>query len=396
MSDAAARAYPAPTPRIRNRVLFTLLAVTCFVVARGGFLIVAANRLAAGHAIALWSGPPFGTAATCGLLAALAVFCFLAETRLVLTGTLACAALLLLVTLVVAGDLSVSLAQNAVPAARRSLGPAFWTLIAAASLTMIDALQRLRAGVLWAAAVAGIMTLAIAAIAFSGAFDSLSLAREFASHRDLFFAALLRHVELVGAALILAIVCGTPLTLFLLRHARARVPIFAVLNLLQTIPSIALFGLLLGPLSFAAAHLPVLASFGIGGIGAAPAIIALVLYSALPLVRNATAGLAGVDPAVIDSARGMGMTERELFLKVRLPLALPALVSALRIVTIQAIGLATIAALIGAGGLGNFVFQGIGQYALDLVLLGALPVVFLALAVDLLFQLVLAAMRRSP
>jgi osmoprotectant transport system permease protein len=112
-------------------------------------------------------------------------------------------------------------------------------------------------------------------------------------------------------------------------------------------------------------------------------------------VRNATTGLAGVAPAVIESARGMGMSEREIFWQVRLPLALPALVSALRIVTIQTIGLTTIAALIGAGGLGTFVFQGIGQYALDLVLVGALPIVALALAADLTFQIWLAALRRS-
>jgi osmoprotectant transport system permease protein len=371
------------------------MAASFFAVASSGYMSIAANRLAGGHSIALWDGPPADAAVVFGLLAALTVASFVAEERAVLIGTLVGAVLTLLATLVAAADLSALLSQNAAPAARRSLGPAFWTLVAAASLAMIDSLQRLRASILFGAVIAVAVTAAIVAIAFSGAFDSLSLASEFSAHRDLFLAEFARHVELVFAALLLAILCGAPIAIVLLRHEGARAPVFAILNLLQTIPSIALFGLLIGPLSFAAEHAPLLGSLGIGGIGAAPAIMALVLYSLLPLVRNATTGLAGVAPAVIESARGMGMTERELFWKVRLPLALPALVSALRIVTIQAIGLTTIAALIGAGGLGDFVFQGIGQYALDLVLLGALPIVLLALVADLSFQILLAAMPRS-
>ena len=152
-----------------------------------------------------------------------------------------------------------------------------------------------------------------------------------------------------------------------------------MLNLLQTIPSIALFGLLIVPLSALAAAAPSLAALGIAGIGPAPAIIALILYALLPVVRNTVAGIAGVDPAVVDAARGMGMSERQLFRQVQLPLALPLLLAGLRIVTVQTIGLAVVAALIGAGGLGTFVFAGLGQYAADLVLLGALPTIALAL-----------------
>jgi osmoprotectant transport system permease protein len=396
MSDTAIRIEPVSAPWIRNHVLFTLVAAALFAIARGGFLVVAANRLAAGRSILLWEGSAADAAAVLGPLAALAVACFLVETRLVLTGALLAAVLTLSATLLAAADLSAFLAQNAPPAARRSFGLAFWVLVATSSLAIVDIMQRLRTGILWAAAVAFAMVAAIAVMAWSGIFDSLSLVSEFSSQRDLFLAALLRHIALVAAALVFSLFFGAPLVVYLLRNSRARAPVFALLNLLQTIPSIALFGLLIGPLTFAAARVPFLLSLGIGGIGPAPAIIALVLYSLLPLVRNATAGLDGVDPAVIDAARGMGMSERELFFQIRLPLALPALVSALRVVTIQAIGLATVAALIGAGGLGTFVFQGIGQYALDLVLLGALPIVFLALLADLLFQIWLAALQRVP
>jgi osmoprotectant transport system permease protein len=153
---------------------------------------------------------------------------------------------------------------------------------------------------------------------------------------------------------------------------------------------------LIVPLSFIAAHVPLARAIGIGGIGAAPAVIALVLYGLLPLVRSADAGLRNVPADVRESARGMGMTPRDIFWKIDLPLALPALISGLRVVTVQSIGLATVAALIGAGGLGTFVFQGIGEYALDLVLVGALPTILLAVLIDALFQVVLANLRSRP
>jgi osmoprotectant transport system permease protein len=184
-----------------------------------------------------------------------------------------------------------------------------------------------------------------------------------------------------------------PLILAAAYRPRSRGAIFTVLNLLQTVPSIALFGLLIVPLSFISTHVPFARELGIGGIGPAPAIIALVLYGLLPLVRSADAGLRNVPAEVRESARGMGMTAREIFRKVDLPLAMPALISGLRVATVQSIGLATVAALIGAGGLGTFVFQGIGEYALDLVLVGALPTILLAVAADALLQGALATLR---
>ena len=169
-------------------------------------------------------------------------------------------------------------------------------------------------------------------------------------------------------------------------QARRRTGIFSALNLLQTIPSVALFGLLIAPLS----------ALGLGGIGAPPAIIALVLYSLLPIARNTQAGITGIEPAVIDAARAMGMTRGQILWRIELPLGMPVFLAGLRIVTVQAIGLTVVAALIGAGGLGSFVFQGIGQYAIDLVLLGALPTIFLALAADFVLSLLAASFKRKP
>ena len=220
-------------------------------------------------------------------------------------------------------------------------------------------------------------------LALAGAFDALSIAREYATRRQLFAEAVVRHVELVAGSVGPAIAIGFPLGVAAVRNPRLQGPLFAVLNLLQTIPSIALFGLLIVPL----------AALGVGGIGVAPAIVALVLYALLPVVRNTVAGLAGVDPAVIEAARGMGLTSGQIFRQVELPLALPVFLAGLRIVLVQAIGLAVVAALIGAGGLGSFVFEGLGQYAVDLVLLGALPAILLALAADFVLQTLAAILR---
>jgi osmoprotectant transport system permease protein len=266
-----------------------------------------------------------------------------------------------------------------------------------AALGVVDSLQRLHAGPVLRIAAVVALGGGVAALALAGIFGDLSIAREYATRHTLFAAALTRHIALVAGSVGPALAIGFPLGALAAKRRHLQGPLFAVLNLLQTVPSIALFGLLIAPLSALAAALPWLAALGVGGIGPAPAIIALVLYALLPVVRNTTAGLAGIDPAVTDGAAGMGLTQRQIFWRVELPLALPILLAGLRIVLVQTIGLAVVAALIGAGGLGTFVFEGLGQYAIDLVLLGALPAIFMALAADFVLQMVSALLlRRRP
>jgi osmoprotectant transport system permease protein len=301
---------------------------------------------------------------------------------------------LLLVILAAAGQAAQMLSAAAPAVARISLGAGFWVLLAAAALALVDALQRAAAGPALQMTLAALVALAVALMAHLGLFDALSLAREYDARQSAFAAALLRHILLVGAAVGTAIAIGVPLGVAAARRPDWRGPLFAILNVLQTIPSIALFGLLLEPLAALSTAVPALAALGIGGVGPAPALIALVLYALLPVVRNTLAGIAGVDAAVLDAARGMGMTPRQLWWRVELPLALPLFFAGLRIVTVQTIGLAVVAALIGAGGLGTFVFAGLGQYATDLVLLGALPAILLALAADLVLQSLSVAVRR--
>ena len=141
------------------------------------------------------------------------------------------------------------------------------------------------------------------------------------------------------------------------------------------------------PLAWLSSRYPVLRAWGVQGIGALPALIALSLYAALPVARNTLTALEHMDPAVLDAGRGMGLSSLQLGLRVVVPLAWPSVLAGIRVATVQTVGNTVVAALIGAGGLGTFVFQGLGQTAMELVLAGTLPVVALALAADQLLGL---------
>jgi osmoprotectant transport system permease protein len=221
---------------------------------------------------------------------------------------------------------------------------------------------------------------AFAALLWRGAWDDLSILKEYSTRSQSFWHEALRHVELAFASVGIATLLGLPIGILCYRVKVLRAAVLTVLNIIQTIPSIALFGLLIAPLAWVAASVPGASAIGISGIGAAPAMVALVAYSLLPIVSNTVVGLQSISPAALDAARGMGMTGWQRLLSVELPLAFPVILTAIRIVLVQNIGLATIAALIGGGGFGVFVFQGIGQTAMDLVLLGAVPTVALAFA----------------
>jgi osmoprotectant transport system permease protein len=380
---------------IRNQVLFVLVIVAAAAVALSGFVGEAANRLVSGRPVPLWAAA--GVLPTVGIAvlgAALAAAGLVRPSRPLHCTVAALAAALLLLTLAAAGQAAGLLAQSAKPAFRISLGPAFWVLAACAALAVADALQRLGAGIIaQLVTVAGIAS-GMLMMAAGGVFDALSLTKEYEIHRQVFADAVARHMTLVGASVGAAVAIGFPLGVTTARRPGLQGPVFAVLNILQTIPSIALFGLLIAPLSALVAVVPQLAEYGVSGIGVTPAIIALVLYALLPVVRNTSVGLAGVDSAAIEAGRGMGMSPGQIFREIELPLAVPVLLAGLRIVTVQAIGLAVVAALIGAGGLGTFVFEGLGQYAVDLVLVGALPAIFLALAADFVLQILTAVLRR--
>jgi osmoprotectant transport system permease protein len=177
------------------------------------------------------------------------------------------------------------------------------------------------------------------------------------------------HLLLVVIATGAASVVGIPVGIVLTRRPRLAKPVLAIANVLQTIPSLALFGFLI----------PILGSYGIGRL---PAIIALFLYSLLPIIRNTFTGISGVDPAVSEAARGMGMTDWQMLTQVELPLALNVIVAGLRVATVISVGTATIAAAIGAGGLGTYIFRGLRTVDRTLILAGAVPAAIMALGAD--------------
>jgi osmoprotectant transport system permease protein len=177
------------------------------------------------------------------------------------------------------------------------------------------------------------------------------------------------HVELVAIAIAVAAAIGLPAAVALTRRAAARRWALGFANIAQTIPSLALFGFLL--------PLPL-----IGGIGKRTAIVALCLYALLPILRNTLTGILGVDRSVCESAVAMGMTRRQILWQVELPLSMPSIVAGLRIATVTTIGTATIAAAIGGGGLGVFIFRGLAMFDKGQVLAGAVPAALMALAAD--------------
>jgi osmoprotectant transport system permease protein len=216
----------------------------------------------------------------------------------------------------------------------------------------------------------------------SGGMDELSIVKEFSNRNARFLGELRTHLVLSGAAVGMATVCGVPLGVFAHRWAGLRAPTFFTLNTLQTVPSLALFGILIPILGALTARFPALADLGIRGIGTAPALIALTVYSLLPIARNTYTGFCAVDPAAADAGRGMGMTRTQLLVQVELPIASPIILNGIRVAIVQTIGLTAVAALIGAGGFGVFIFQGLGQAATDLILLGAVPTVLIAVVAD--------------
>jgi osmoprotectant transport system permease protein len=264
--------------------------------------------------------------------------------------------------------------------ARVSPGGGFWLLIFAFALLAADAVARLNLGPLTRIGVLVAVATGFALLLGSGAWSDLSILREYANRGETFWREAQTHLALAFGSLVAATVVGVPLGIVLHRSDRLRAPVLNVLNAIQTIPSIALFGLLIAPLAWVAANIPGASAIGISGIGAAPAMVALFAYSLLPVVANTVVGLENVPPAANDAAKGMGMTDWQRLVTVEFPLAFPVILTGIRIVLVQNIGLATIAALIGGGGFGVFVFQGIGQTAMDLVLLGAVPTVALAFA----------------
>jgi len=352
-------------------------ALGLFALVFQSFLVFRANRIVPGEAVPAWDALGVGGIALYGALA-VALLVLLLKTPLAIR--LAVASLALIALAVAVGMGASALIPEGDTYARVSPGSGVWIMVFAFALAATDALARLKLGPF---ARVGIL-IGVAAVLWgilaSGLWDDLAVMREYQGRQSAFFAQLQVHLFLAFGSVAAAVLIGVPVGIVCYRIPRVRAGILGSLNVVQTVPSIALFGLLIAPMAWIGANVPGARELGIGGIGYAPAFLALFAYSLLPIVSNTVVGLDGVPRDANEAARGMGMTNGQRMTGVLLPLAFPVILTGIRIILVQNIGLAVIAGLIGGGGLGTFVFQGISQTAMPLVLLGAIPAVAMAFA----------------
>ncbi|MGK3123640.1 ABC transporter permease [Candidatus Pantoea formicae] len=374
-------------------VLLTLTLLITLALFALPLLSFAANRLVSGQPLMLWQ-----VAQSWLLLLPLLVLwlrLWWQPSRRNAFAALLATEVLFALLVAIGGHTASALANSGSTLARTAFGSGLWCAAALALLLAAEAIRQLTASTSWRILLNLQIWLVPLILLLSGYLDQLSLLKEYANRKAVFDAAFSQHLLLLGGTLLPTLLMGLPLGIAIARRPRWQSAAFNVLNLIQTVPSVALFGLLIAPLAGLAAAFPLLASWGISGIGLAPALIALVLYALLPLVRSVVAGLQQVPQEVRETAKGMGMSALQQFWHAELPLALPVWLSGLRVVVVQTIGLAVVAALIGAGGFGAILFQGLLSSALDLVLLGVIPVVALAVIFDAALRLLSALLERA-
>ena len=269
------------------------------------------------------------------------------------------------------GSAATSLQTDPESFARVSIAAGAWSVFAGGAIVWFAGSKS--TGSLASRSIAALVAIGgFAAAVLWGGVSELSLAKEYAVQSERFWQLVGEHLILSGSGLGFGALIGIPLGIVSSRNRVLRDVTLGFVGIIQTIPSLALLGLLVIPL----------ATLGLPGIGALPAIIALTFYALLPITRNTYVGLSGVDESAIDAGRGMGMGRMHLLLKVEAPLALPLVLEGLRAAAVMVIGIAAVTAFVGAGGLGILVFQGWGQQADDLTMLGAIPMVILAVLAD--------------
>ncbi|MGC0806570.1 ABC transporter permease [Pantoea agglomerans] len=378
---------------VEQPVALLLLTLLTLALVALPFLNFAPNRLVAGEPLMGWQISRFGLL----LLPLLTLWLLLWRhpTRITLMLALLAAELMLAAIIWLSGHQATLLSQQGSRLARTSFASGLWCSGALILLLITDQVRQLTRHRLAQLLLNLQVWLLPLLLLFSGQLSDLSLLKEYANRHAVFDAALSRHLTLQAGTVVPALMIALPLGVTLFRRPGWQGGVFGVLNVIQTVPSVALFGLLIAPLAGLAQQFPWLGDWGISGIGMAPALIALVLYALLPLVRSVVVGLQQVPHEVRESARGVGMSGWQQFIAVDVPLALPVWLAGLRVVVVQTLGMAVVAALIGAGGFGAIIFQGLLSSALDLVLLGVIPVIALAVVIDALFRLLISLLERK-
>lgn len=354
-----------------------------------GWLTQKENRLASGTSLKLWDATGWSIAA---IILGLWLFCLILSLfgkrrwHVIALGIIL--NIIFIMTFVLAGGTATSLMETATSFARISPGAGVWITSLGVYISIFSCRQRLSNSPAWQNLISWSGLIAVIIFFSAGWLNDISIVREFLDQELRFRQELTNHVIIFASSVVVGTLVGIPLGIWATRSRYAEKPIFFIANILQTVPSLALFGLLIAPLSALSLAFPVLREWGISGIGTTPAVIALILYSLLPIIRNTYVSLTQLDPAIIDAGLGMGMSRSQVFRRIEVPLSAPLVLEGVRTASVQAVGNTAVAALIGAGGLGWFIFQGIAQAANDVVILGALPIIGLALVVDAIMRLV--------
>ena len=352
--------------------------IALLAVAFGGLgmflplLVIKANRLVAGNQLGVLGLPIFFL-----VVPLLFMSIWLARSKLKSRGLglLLLGQLTLLLLLILLSITSRELGIN--PISRVAPASGFWLLLLSAWLVVYAGALEMRR--LWFSSLGFLL---ITIFLLSGWLDALSVLREYTANQTEFWQEVWRHMQLAFFAWVLSGGLGITLGVYSASRPRASSLSLGLANALQTIPSIALFALLIPFFSALAKNFPVLDNLGIRGIGFAPALTALTVYGVLPVLRGTILGLQNVSEAPLEAARGLGFTPKQTFWQVKLPLSIPLLLEGLRLAAVSLIGLTALSSLIGAGGLGGFIFTGLGSGAIDRVLLGAIPTLVLALLVN--------------
>lgn len=260
------------------------------------------------------------------------------------------------------------------PGYRFALGSGFWLSCIGFAMVATSGASR-RLGLI-------ILSLSVATVFIGGMSPNLSLFKEYVNRKSTFSAEIGNHLKLAFLSAFAAIAPGVLLGYVCHMNRRARALVLGLINFIQVLPTLSLLGIIMLPLTSLSRSFPLLQELGIRGIGFTPAFIALGLYCLFPITMNTMAGFSSIDQRTLFSASAMGMTPSQVFVKVKLPLAFPVIFSGIRTAITQNVGNATIAGLVGGGGMGTLIFLGLSQAAYDLVLLGSLPVILMALLLD--------------
>jgi len=291
------------------------------------------------------------------------------------------ATIALAATFALAGEAAAAFAETSERVARTSFGASYYVGLFGAFLVLYaaaaDSRNRWLRALVWLAPLA-----ALTALAVTGVLDEIGIVREWSMWRDTFSREIRRHLAYALGATIGAVAVGVPLGVLSAKNRRAETLVMGALNVGQVFPALAFVGLMMPLLGVVGDRISFLGALGVSGIGWAPVLVVLLVYALYPVTRNTTVAIRRLDSSVLDSARGMGMGRWRLLAEVELPLAFPVVLAGVRVALVQSTAGAIVAAFVGGGGLGAIMFFGLEQTSMDLVLVGVVPIVALALAFD--------------